>query len=204
MKNKTIEPYYTKPLFTYEIRNFFRSITNPYLTKKLEEFEKGKQINDFPSFLEKFRKKSSLETDLSDYSVKLSFGLNYIYDGRCNEICRDSYYQFILNHNDSFAAILGFEPHKDFILITQIQGVKGKKDILKPIKWTNALVNIALDWASQSNLSEVFILPQKRNKWEQVRKNGNGAKMYYDVTAKREGFKYDSDREVYVKKIESI
>lgn len=184
------------------IEPYLGSRINLKLLRKSMGFRFGRIFNDFdiPEFLEGFRKKSYPDADLSRYSVKLHFGRKYnFYDKKDGRIWGDTHYQFILMYNDLFGVCLGFDFYKEGIFVQQIQGVPKRRDILKPIKWSNALLNVATNWAAQSKISEIWVLPIKRNKWYNVNQNLHNAKMYYDITAKREGFKYDEGVGVFRK-----
>ena len=206
-----VEPYQNPSLFFQIWKDARRIGMNSSLIKKLSlagnlsEFKKRKNIEwiEVPQFLEDFRKKDS-EAGFSDYFVSqfycnwrayFSFehNGNYSYE----RLFPDSNYLFILHKNGLPLSMLGFESQLNAVLISQIQGVKGRHDLLKSIKWPNALVNIAVQWAEHAGISEVQILPHERSKWGRVKDNSNGAKFYYDITAKKEGFKYDSEMKVY-------
>lgn len=182
-------------------RNVFRNLRTRYY---LNEFQKGNKVEfvDIPKFLERFRKKDFQEADLSSYSVLMNSGLgwNYYNNYKYSQYYADSRYHFLLTQKDKLAAILGFEPYGESILVTQIQGNRIIEAPFKPIKWANALLNLTCHWASLAGIQEVLVLPSERNFYPVVRENQNGAKMYYDVTARREGFVYDNERKVYVKK----
>lgn len=181
-------------------QSFFRKCN---LVKKLSEFKKKKEIKwiDIPSFLTDFRKKDHGEADFSGYSISQHFSRHrrYYYEGKETLFYADSNYQFVLRNKGNPLSVLGFESQLGAVLIVQIQGKKGKHDELKPLKWPNALVTLMVKWAEQAEINEVQILPHTRNKWNQVKDNESNVKMYYDVTAKREGFKYDSESDLYRK-----
>lgn len=160
--------------------------------------------------LERFRKPSHPDADLSEYRIGranlfmkgLEEGLaigNSIYSTG-KGICPDSPYQFILQKGTLLLANLGFEVHESdsAILVTQIQGVTGRKDYLDPLKWSKLLLHVAQRFAFDSDFENVWVLPAERNGWEEVR-SSETAKLIYDVTARREGFKYDEGKGVYVK-----
>lgn len=163
------------------------------LRNELLKFKNKENLEEMSLFFEDFKKKDFKDADISDYSLRRDFG-TLDHD---RIFFADSNYQFVLERERKPIAVLGFESQLNAILVVQIQGIIGKQDDLKPIKWPNALLNLAVNWAQRTRINEVQVLPAERNKWGMVQGNFNGAKMYYDVTAKREGFKYDSERKVY-------
>ena len=204
----------------YSIRPYLRNssevvfgdmaLKNDNLKNHLEILVSLKTLPKKESFLSKYVKTKYMNLDLSKYSFKFHKGADYFYDSAYNEMYGDTRHQFILSHNhecedgsvcDEFIAFLGFEFYPKLILVSQIQGVKGKQEFLKSFKWSKALLNVAIDFANEVEIPEIGVLPSKRSKWTSVRYNENGAKMYYDVTAKREGFKYDEEMGIYVKKL---
>ncbi len=183
----------------------------------LEEFRKKPDEKDFrkkldslfdlPEFVFHEQKAELENADLSQYRVLLSRGTSRIQfgDHRKNSIYRDAPYNFLLVKDETLLAGLGFETCDKAILIEQIQGVAGRQKQLSPIKWPRALIRIATNWAVKNNVPQVYVLPAERNKWKNVSNlislNSLNVKLFYDVSAKREGFRYDAEKQVYVKKI---
>ncbi len=161
-----------------ELRRFVSSI--PGKISRAEFLEE--------SFIDGYKKDSSLDT--SRFTIKRNGWWS------C-DIWRDTFYGFSLcSPEDKPLAMIGFEPVRNAILVSQLQGVKGA-DYLSDLKWPNALLNTAFRWAHVNMIPEVLVLPHTRNRYESVRINKTGAKMIYDVTAKREGFRFDPERQVY-------
>ncbi|MBT4136151.1 hypothetical protein HOD75_00220 [archaeon] len=178
----------------------------------LEEFRKNPHIRDlkkqYPS-----RSKQDYENmireikkaDFSNYWVRLNHGIGYPNSQGFsrNRPYRDAPFQFFLMRDQSIVANIGFEAHEKGIHVSQIQGVPGEKAHLKAFKWPRALLRLATDWASQYDFEELQVLPSHRNKWIHQRKDIRGLphqlKLIYDVSAKREGFEYDSERELWIK-----
>ncbi len=190
----------------YKNTNIFFLAGRPFLVKELFKFDAALSCSfiDVPDFFKRFVKKDHKEVDLSNYSVWRRAGFTPLETGTgrgITNILPDTNYQFILKHERETIAALGFEASEKGVLISQIQGVKCKQDSLKPLKWPNTLINVVLEWAPKARLSEVLILPSAKNQWELVKQNVEGAKLYYDVAAKKEGFQYDQERKVYVKQI---
>ncbi|MEK6819643.1 MAG: hypothetical protein AABY03_00395 [Nanoarchaeota archaeon] len=192
-----------------------KSLPVDFFEFSLREFQKGKKVDflNVRDFLMRFRKKSFDNSALKYYSIIMNSGIGYVYldesSGKKDEvrvsgdeIYSDGDFQFILTQRNNPAAILSFSPDGNGILVGQIQGVKGMGDSLSSLKWSRALLNLATTWASIKNVPEIRVLPYKENAYKVVRENKNGAEFYYDITAKKEGFVYDSARSLYVKELE--
>ncbi|MBT4257634.1 hypothetical protein HOD88_00420 [archaeon] len=203
------------------------AIRHPRILPELLKFRVGKRFSrfDIPEFLKDFRKnpdKKGLErmfpeedsemreklgdsirnADLSRYSVKYHFGKGEsFFDNYRNRVYGDVNLKFILQHSNQYSAAIGFEFTSKGILIPQIQGVPNKKKSLQPIKWSRALIRLVSNWAEEMGIPEVSVLPISRNYWDRVSGNIGGQKMLYDVSAKREGFKHDSERMLFVKSL---
>lgn len=135
-----------------------------------ERFKFGRESDfdlfDIPEFLEEYRKEDFSHTDLSDYSVTRHLGNHYFGEDWGNIIYGDTKFQFVLGHKDKFVACVGFEPvEKKRLLVSQIQGVKGRQKALRPIRWTNALLDLTTRWASDVGFLEVLVLPGERNRY---------------------------------------
>lgn len=178
---------------------------NPLLALELSKFSFHLSFLqlDVPNFLKNFRKKGFENENFSDYSIRRESGKGY---HNCNEkeaiYCADTFLQFSLLKNSLYAGIIGFSIcDKDSIIISQIQDVEGRHEFLKPLKWSNALVNLTENWARKAGLLEIMILPSKRNKYYSCSPSDRRERLflYYDVTAKKEGYKFDPDRSVYAK-----
>lgn len=167
------------------------------LVEALMEFSSFAQCPaNMPEFLQGFRKQSEEDAILSHYSLQRDYGCGS--SSRFYSRWYDAPYTFVLCYDLSPVASISFEAQQGAILVNQIQGVEGQQDKLKPIKWERGLLAYVCDWAAEHGVPEVRVLPHYKNKWERVKKNG---KMLYDVTAKRSGFKFDEQMEVYRKPI---
>ena len=177
------------------------------LRNKLLEFKLNDEEKISQEFLNKFKKKS-FEGNLEEYYLRKTAmeNSNHIHNnphGNGFSIYMDAPYQIILVKDKKFIANAGFTPSKKSILIQQIQGVKCAEEKLKPLKWSKMLIKIITNWAEDMKIENAYLLPHKRNIWGQVGDNRTGTKkLIYDVTAKREGFKYDPKKEVYVKRLQ--
>ncbi|GEM_PF-3137248 len=180
------------------------------VAKALKEFVDKKDLckclNE--KMISDFKKKDAKNLDLSKYYITRDFGCGYSKKFNIrfgNEpSCRyyDAPYTFVLCHKEekSPLASISFEADTDAILVRQIQGVKGQKEKLKPIKWARMLLTLVCEFAAQNEISKVKLTPYVQSSWTEVQSNG---KMTYDVTAKNCKFKYDSSSKKYVKQIKS-
>ena len=220
-KDKIVRPYRNNlpsekelegnPKFNLEISKFRGGLEFDLfdVSKFLEKYRKNpnlvdliKQWGDNPGYIREYLERIK-NKNFSDFKVKRNFGRSESFrDSECNQIWSDTICQFIFEEKGLYSACLGFEYYnKNSILVPQIQGVSGRGRSLESIKWPNALLNLTIKWAKAFNFSEIMVLPSKRNQWEGVKSKNSRAKMYYDFTAKREGFEYDSERQVFFKKI---
>lgn len=166
----------------------------PYLTRYCKQDEEIKE--EFLYEIRFFRGR--------EYPKNLNWGGDSIY-------C-DGYYTFALVRRlksdfsfprwfDSVIALISFNISKPkrSLKIVQIQGVKGKRQFLKPLRWEHLLVNIVVDWAKANGFKRVEIQRAEDNKWYQYAyaENQEKLKIRYNVTAERYGFIYDKKRRVY-------
>ena len=171
-----------------------------------KDFKEKKPVDfvDVPNFLYGFRKQNSNGSDFGNYDIFMNFGKGFIdmKEGyRTNdEVFADGDLQFILTRENIAAGIISLDSFCNGIIANQIQGVKGMKDALAPLKWTRALLNLASRWASLQGIPEMYVLPYERNAYKKVR-DDNAKKLIYDVTAMREGFRYENQTGLYVKKL---
>lgn len=205
-----VEPLYdAQKVFGIEGERVFE------LAEALDKFKPDNhalgEISRIPDFLEGFRKKSDEEdlSDLSEYRVLLNRGNGRFHlSNNCNfydnSVYRDAAYNFLLAKGSQLLANLGFETCPNSILIEQIQGVYGEQKNLAPIKWPRALIRIATDWARKNHISKAYVLPFERNRWRDILDDNPGAKLFYDVSAKKEGFRYDSEKQVYAKRLNRV
>ncbi|MEK6889867.1 MAG: hypothetical protein AABX35_01635 [Nanoarchaeota archaeon] len=152
-----------------------------------------------PTFLANYRKEGSPDLDLSNYRFDVDHGTGPSKRMNMEAVSRwyDAPYTFVLSYQWDPLATVSFKAEEGGILISQIQGVKGMESRLRPLKWAMGLVGLTSKWAEENGIEEVRLLPAARNTSPAVKKSGF---MNYDVPAKREGFKYDQKREVYVKR----
>ncbi|MFH0892771.1 MAG: hypothetical protein V1867_08450 [Candidatus Falkowbacteria bacterium] len=97
-------------------------------------------------------------------------------------------------------ACLGFTVNDEKTLrVVQLQGVLGKQEYLKGLRWERMLIRLLVGAASELGYEKIYVQPGKDNRW--VDKDIKAYKLRYDVSAKREGFKYDPASGDYVLKL---
>lgn len=115
-----------------------------------------------------------------------------------NRFC-DATFSFCLLCRGRPIAYIGFNAIGSAIRITQIQGVHGRSLYLAPIRWEHALVEYVVEWAQKHGIPRVEIESGTRNDWVRAGHISiQQAKLRYDVTAKKCGFKKD-DRGIWFK-----
>lgn len=156
------------------------------------------EILDIPKLLEGYRKKTFSSADLNDLSVIRNFGIDYDMDGfTSNPVFMNVPYHLFLRKKEKVIAVVGFEPHTSAILIAQIQNSRNCAEELRPLKWSNGLVKITLEWTKQMGIPEVWLLPRERNCSYSVRERLPRTQAFYDKTALQEGFVYDPEMQVF-------
>lgn len=176
------------------------------LAGSLESFYDGRsEIIETTDILRNHWRANSQE-NLGHYSVRLFAGPagQFYYAGEIglpDGLYSDAPYLMILQRKDEFVGVLGFEPAENSVLIQQIQGQC--KD--NSIRWPRALISIAARWAFHHEIPEAYVLPYERNRWEPVRNQVShggepvNTRLIYDVSAKREKFKWDEKKQVFVR-----
>ncbi len=108
-------------------------------------------------------------------------------------------------NKDGFRGMDDSQMQGDDLIINQIQGrtktyVKEvREETFSQFRWEKLLVEIFINWARQSGLNRLFLLPSVYNKWDTIRTNRNNtAYLRYDVTAKRLGFRRQNNDEPYL------
>lgn len=176
-----------------------------FLSLPKVNFGRGKKVGfvDVPELLQKFKKERFREINFSTYSLFFCVGKGISREDELERVFYgDTYYHFVLRNNNFYAAVLGVEfQNSREMIISQIQGVREMKDSLEPFYWTKAMVFVGLEFALRNKIERVMILPAERNKWWSHVQDANLIYLYYDVTAKKMGFKYDSKRLMYIKDI---
>ena len=110
---------------------------------------------------------------------------------------------FLLSLGEDVLACIAFEIDQEgsTVYIKQIQSKLGPGLALSFFKWERLLVGVVTDWARKSGFREVHVQPAVKNKyWSETDEERNARfRIRYDVTAKRLGFRYDSERECFAK-----
>lgn len=128
-------------------------------------------------------------------------------------IYRDTKYYFVLcvkreksgpffKKRYNYIACVGFDETTNLdgsvsITIQQLQGRRGAMMHLAHIKWERLLVRIVTDWAYRNGYSTIKMIRAVQNPWYS---SANSQQMYlrYDVTARRSGFKFIPEEDIYV------
>ena len=182
---------------------------------RLTRFQKSKGEVLFFNSVDKFIKNGNDPSLSNHYNLRIWYNNDY---GSSEEhkFYFDTNYGLILTRTDGGHSVdlgcLGFEPNKHnvSIRIVQLQGPTYNKDdkvaeLLKPIKWERLLVSAICQWASLNGFESVEIQPASQNRWYpelDPDDKKNKFHMRYDVTARRLGFKFNSDRKVFVKPLQ--
>ncbi len=183
------------------------------LKDALELFKKGGRYNiDLSDYLKRFLKNSVKENLIkkilrlvrmahSRYDIYVYFASGGIGAGigmPYNEIFFDAVCSFVLTRSNKALCSIGFDfiDRDNDILVSQIQGVRGRQEKLSPFRWEKMLLQILIDWAKQKGFKRIDVIRSTASKWYN---KGNAQNLYlkYDVTARRMGFVYDKKREVY-------
>jgi hypothetical protein len=158
--------------------------------RDLLPFVLRREYQGFPEYIQEYSKNElpSEHTMLSEYDVVLYYKSNGNGYSRYKPIFHDARYNFILRHSKKPIACLGFDIETGkAIKIKQIQGVRGRREELKPIKWERMLLKIATDWAVKHHFEQVRLTTAEQSKWYGIPR-AERMKMRYDVTARRSGF----------------
>ncbi|MCP4677459.1 MAG: hypothetical protein GY854_18490 [Deltaproteobacteria bacterium] len=136
------------------------------------------------------------ESDMARYALDADIKLNGSnYGQRFKSKYFDSTFNFCLTYNKELIATLGFEIDERTLIVWQIQGIRGQRRPLQPIKWSRALLKYCADWGEKIGVKKIGVVSAEHNLWTAThghldRKRG---KLLYDVTAKRCGFKKGDD-----------
>jgi len=181
---------------------------NPQLAEALTGFQEGRVDRTFGvEYLRGFVKQSAElpDEELDRYTLKHDIQLdNSQYGNGFGHKYFDTKFNFCLTYDGQLIASVGFDAAQDRMYIWQIQGIRGNRDKLKPIKWERALASYAVQWAEKHGIPEVSIVSVDNNKWANMhghldKKHG---KMIYDVTAKRIGFRDKDADGNYIKQLD--
>lgn len=111
----------------------------------------------------------------------------------------DSTVAFALTYKKLPIAILGVDFEYDSTMfIKQIQGVKKSRG-LAPLNWEFFWIDYAKEWSINEGLSLLKIQGAKNNLWYNCGINKDKAVRRYDITALRQGFLQDSEKNWYKK-----
>ena len=107
-------------------------------------------------------------------------------------------YKYFVNDRAEYRGIacIGFNINESTVHIRQIQGARYRHEELAPLRWEKLLVKVVIEIAQRLEFKMVEILPAKKNEWLNLG-NASQLKLRYDVTAKRIGFKWNPQKQVY-------
>ena len=129
------------------------------------------------------------------------YGHSAVFPRQKGEIYHDAQYSFVLCYESQQIAHIGFDVLETRINVHQIQGVKGQKERLDPIKWERALLTLVCEWAETNRYKEVSVEPVKANRWAKVtlahfRRLG----LYKEGTTIEDAAKNDANTEQEIKR----
>jgi hypothetical protein len=168
-------------------------------TQTLESFEPGVLDAEFGTrVLGDYRKASALDGAISldryalETDVRLS-GTNF--GQRFRDKYFDATYNLCLTRDGALVASLGFDLDGDDMNVWQLQGVRGQAPALRSLRWERALLDRAVEWARSSAVSTVYVASADHVHWaaDPGHLDPARAKLRYDVTAKRCGFRRNLD-----------
>lgn len=134
--------------------------------------------------------------DLRRYALETDVRLNGSNFGqRFRDKYFDATYNLCLTRDGALVASLGFELDDDEMNVWQLQGVRGQQGALGPLRWERALLDRAVAWARSSDVATVFVASAAHVRWAATagHLDPSQAKLRYDVTARRCGFRRTAD-----------
>jgi|GEM_PF-2056750 len=190
-------------------------------------FKKAKRIHDVERFKKLFDqfadlcaariKPSAPKEARAQYSLGFSAGRTGGYRVPFKEIYWESQVGFVLESSveeHTPFAFIGFRMGRDAIDVIQIQGIKGKKEALRPLRWELLLLDLVIEYAKLHGLSRVYVLPARWNSYnplyneefssrkgysaELCRELDERFRLIYDKNALKRGFKLNRDGTRYV------
>lgn len=151
-----------------------------------------------------------------EYDICISFGRSRGPRTPFPEIYWDTQLGFVLtatSEPDSAIACVGFGIHHDWLGVTQIQGVEGKQEFLRPLKWEQLLLRTAVEYGRILGLKHVVVPPSERHPYnplhndefrslaklseDECRARATRLYLAYDKTAQRCGFTYNGRWRAY-------
>lgn len=159
----------------------------------------------FEEILLQYFKKEEIEKDqlLPEYiafQFKLTFCAVPANSFTLSGIYFDATYNFVLFREKEAIASIGFYEIEEGVLqVMQIQGVRGRKENLRILRWERFLLRLLCVWAKSCGFKEVRVLSSAKNNWA----GGRQKEFYlkYDVTARREKFIKDPATGCYTKSL---
>ena len=138
-------------------------------------------------------------------------------EGSCcsiHPVIHDTSRSFLLSYDDIAIGLVGFEVEKSesgrTLTVKQIQGTRyrtrhsdrdtGAQAPAKSVSWQPALLTIVLAFAPLAGVDDVEVRSYTRNGYRKIQTDrfGNAHRMY-DGTAQVCGFRYDAERESWIR-----
>lgn len=154
--------------------------------------------------------KQSRTIDVRKYGIAFSAGFeDYGYRRPFPEIWWETRLGFVLTYEDQAIACIGYVNMRPGLLIAQVQGVKGKKELLAPLHWEKLLFACVTLHARELAKPEVACIPAKRNPFynrvpgeppltdEELEARRARMRLLYDRTARKLGFVWFDDLNLY-------
>lgn len=196
----SVNYFYDYFLDDFDTRDHVRLISGELkggIWDKLNEFRNGKVF--FEDFID-YNKFAKREGYFSNFFVEKMFSLGYIDSDKRKY--SDSPYVYLLGCENRLGAILGIEPRPNAVFVTQIQGFVGERDVWGNLRYPDLLLDLCYRDFKDSGVFEMWVASYSRNHWKDVRDNfQNTKKRQYDIPAKRQGFVFDGNRGIWVKKL---
>lgn len=206
-KAELLKPPFTNKMVSSSLKHFVRDFTDS---------------GDFEALIKGYLKEDST-LDPKQFTLLTHEGYSYAKKPPYNIFYYDGFTSLLLFYGDlrnkigvtaslelkgnknSFQGMNDSQMTDDDIIINQIQGplynkaIAEVKETFSEFRWEKLFVEIFINWARQSGLQRIFLLPSAYNEWNTVQANTNGtALLRYDVTAKRLGFKQKNKHEPYI------
>ncbi|MBI4170114.1 MAG: hypothetical protein HY514_00325 [Candidatus Aenigmarchaeota archaeon] len=123
-----------------------------------------------------------------------------------NKLYYDAPYAFALRYVDGGytygLACVSFKiDANNSLKVVQLQGMRGKKKELQPIRWEKMFIDLVGQWAKDNGASKLKVQAAKSNIYEGIRTTRRG-KRRYDKTALEMGFLPSKGKTYYYKSLQ--
>lgn len=191
---------------------FWEDFIKPYSEKRARRHQEKIEKKTFrdeltahginlPSLLNRFRKNNGhADLDLNRFELRRTTTTGYISSD--HSFYADGSTTFLLCYKIGSESIvvagIGFidATKQNTLVVTQIQGVRGKREYLAPLKWERMLLALVTEWARAKGARVIKVLAGCKNSWfsDSSKKEFY---MRYDITARRSGFRLEEGGEHY-------